>query len=80
MKCVDAHGVHVASAVLSTEAVKYWPAEHVVAFGRHEVTSLVPTLKCVDAQAAHVESALLSAAAVKYWPAGHEVFFNEHGP
>ena len=33
LKCVDAHGVHVASAALSVEAVKYWPAGQVVFLG-----------------------------------------------
>ena len=65
MKCVDAHDVHVASAVLSVEAVKYWLAGHVVFLTEHDVASSVPALKCVDAHDVHVASAVLSMEAVK---------------
>ena len=60
------HGVHVASAMLSGDAVKYCPAGHVVFLTEHDVAPLVPALKCVDAHDVHVASAVLSVEAVKY--------------
>jgi hypothetical protein len=67
--------VHVASAVLSAEFVKYLPAPHCVVLAVHEVLSFVPVLYSLDWQAVHVASAVLSADAVKYLPGAHVVIF-----
>ena len=79
LKCVDAHAVHVASAKLLADAVKYWPAGQLVRFAVQLVTALVPSLKCVDAHAVHVASALVDPP-VKYWPAGHDDVRTSQGP
>ena len=67
----DAHGVHVASAVLSEDAVKYVPGAHSVFFEVHEVSALVPVLYSDAMHGVHVASAEESAEPVKYWPAAH---------
>jgi hypothetical protein len=70
LKSVASHGVHVASATVVAEAVKYSPAGHVVFLAAQDVTVLSPALKFAEAQAVHVASAL-SEPAVKYSPDEH---------
>ena len=45
LKWPDAQAVQVASAVLSGDAVKYFPAGHVVCFAAQAVAAFSPTLK-----------------------------------
>ena len=45
LKVCAGHAVHVASAVGTFEAVKYWPAGHVVFLAVQAVAELVPVLK-----------------------------------
>jgi len=58
--------IHVASALLSAEGMKYWPAIHVVVLAAQDVSTFVPTLYSSWAQGLHEESAKL-----KYSPEGH---------
>ena len=53
-----AHAVHVASDLLSADAVKYCPPGHVVFLMEHAVTLFVPSLNSVGAHAVHVASAV----------------------
>ena len=64
LKCSASHAVHVASAVLSAEFVKYLPGGHSVVFTEHEVLAFVSVLCSEGAHAVHVASAVLSPEAV----------------
>ena len=79
LKWFDGHAVHVASAVCTFDAVKYWPAGHVVFFAEHAVSAFVSVLKWVELHAVHVASAL-ALPAVKYSPAPHAVLLVSQGP
>ena len=78
-RSVAAHAMHVASAQLDAEAVKYSPAGQVVFLVAHDVTAFVPVLNSSAAQAVHVASALEDPA-VKYLPAAHDGVRVWHGP
>jgi hypothetical protein len=70
--------VQTESAVLSAEAVRNWPAGHVVVLVAHVVAALVPALKSVASHDVHVASAVMDAEAVKYSPAGQSAFLVAH--
>ena len=71
--------MHVASAVMSAEAVKNSPAGHVVFLAAQDVTVLSPALNSSAAQAVHVAS-VVTEPAVKYSPAAHDAVRVWHGP
>ena len=79
LKSVASQAMHVASAQLDAEAVKYSPAGQVVFLAAHDVMVLVPALNSSAAQAVHVASAL-GEPAVKYVPAAHDAVRVWHGP
>ena len=78
LKLLAGHEVQLASAVLSSEAVRNLPAGHVVVLAAQVVALVAPILKSVAAHAMHVASAQLDAEAVKYSPAGQVVFLAAH--
>ena len=79
LKVYAGQPVHVASAVMSAEAVKNSPAGQVVVLAAHDVTVLSPALNSSASQAVHVASPL-GEPAVKYVPAAHDAVRVWHGP
>jgi hypothetical protein len=74
---VPVHGVHVASAVATVDAVKYSPASHVVFQAAHDVAAPA-SLNSPEGHGVHVASAVATADAVKYSPASHVAFQAAH--